>query len=271
LARPINSGHVFSVHSKTFVIDALSNDLLVCSGSANFSKSSLIANDENMLLTRGETRVADIYLTEIDRIFRYFYERDVINRVGRTGCSPAGLHLDKTSAQIDSIFRPGSSELNRLNTFFPDAAASGSWSANAAQDPDPFADETERAAKARPNRNERARTRRATNNGPAPKRSEKKLRRRNRLAISGRRRRLLQRAPEKSARKTVVKKRAAATKAGKRLTKSRQQRNLPPRRRARRVSQRPRVSPHQRLEKVMRALATNSVQRRVRRQLAILS
>src|SRR6202023_1581234 len=72
LARPTNYGHVFFVHSKVLVIDPLSDDPLVCSGSANFSKNSLTANDENMLLIRGEKRVADIYMTELDRIFRHF-------------------------------------------------------------------------------------------------------------------------------------------------------------------------------------------------------
>jgi hypothetical protein len=59
LSRPTNYGHVFFVHSKVLLIDPLSDDPLVCSGSANFSMSSLTANDENMLLIRGNTRVAD--------------------------------------------------------------------------------------------------------------------------------------------------------------------------------------------------------------------
>jgi phosphatidylserine/phosphatidylglycerophosphate/cardiolipin synthase-like enzyme len=72
LARPTNYGHVFFVHSKVLLIDPLSEDPLICSGSANFSRNSLINNDENMLLIRGDTRVADIYMTELDRIFRHF-------------------------------------------------------------------------------------------------------------------------------------------------------------------------------------------------------
>lgn len=38
-----------------------------------------------MLLIRGDTRVADIYLTEFDRIFRHFYSRDIINSIERAG------------------------------------------------------------------------------------------------------------------------------------------------------------------------------------------
>jgi hypothetical protein len=69
----------------------LSDDPLVCSGSANFSKNSLTANDENMinatadqhknvLLIRGNTRIADIYMSELDRIFRHLRARDICAR-----------------------------------------------------------------------------------------------------------------------------------------------------------------------------------------------
>src|SRR4051812_15118746 len=79
--RPKNDGFVFFVHTKFLLIDPLSDDPLVCSGSANFSSGSLLQNDENMLLVRGDTRVADIYMTEFDRIFRHFYFRDVANEL----------------------------------------------------------------------------------------------------------------------------------------------------------------------------------------------
>jgi phosphatidylserine/phosphatidylglycerophosphate/cardiolipin synthase-like enzyme len=71
------TGNIFFVHTKILIVDPLSEDPLVFSGSANFSDSSLRRNDENMLLIRGNTRVADIYLTEIDRILRHFYFRDI--------------------------------------------------------------------------------------------------------------------------------------------------------------------------------------------------
>jgi hypothetical protein len=48
---------------------------------AGFSGESLKSNDENMLLIRGNTRVADIYLTEFDRILRHFYFRDAANEI----------------------------------------------------------------------------------------------------------------------------------------------------------------------------------------------
>ena len=162
LARPINRGHVFFVHSKLLVIDPLSDDPLVCSGSANFSTNSLISNDENMLLIRGDTRVADIYLTEFDRIFRHFYTRDAINRFAAHGNGRNPLELDTTSGWIEPNFKDGTYKNARRLMFFPPAGvAPKTWSQNAAADPDPFADEAARAAAAKKKKSDAAKARRA--------------------------------------------------------------------------------------------------------------
>jgi phosphatidylserine/phosphatidylglycerophosphate/cardiolipin synthase-like enzyme len=44
------------------LVDPLCDDPLIITGSANFSDASTTKNDENMLVIRGDTRVADIYL-----------------------------------------------------------------------------------------------------------------------------------------------------------------------------------------------------------------
>lgn len=72
--------HVKYLHTKYMIIDALSDDPVLISGSANFSDNSTKNNDENMLIVRGNTRVADIYLGEFMRLFNHFYFRDVANR-----------------------------------------------------------------------------------------------------------------------------------------------------------------------------------------------
>jgi phosphatidylserine/phosphatidylglycerophosphate/cardiolipin synthase-like enzyme len=157
LARPTNNGHVFFVHAKALVIDPMSDDPLVCSGSANFSTNSLTANDENMLLIRGNTRVADIYMTEIDRIFRHFYARDVINEMAGDHQNP--LLLDEADSWIKPNFTTGTYKNNRRLLFFPEGVAA-SWTTAAAADPDPFADETQRAANVRAAKNQKAKARR---------------------------------------------------------------------------------------------------------------
>lgn len=104
LERQSGDGFVFYIHTKFLLVDALPDNPLVCTGSANFSGDSLTANDENMLLIRGETRVADNYLTEFDRIFRHFYSRDVINQIAKTGGKAKVGTLDTTDAWTRGYF-----------------------------------------------------------------------------------------------------------------------------------------------------------------------
>lgn len=71
--------HVNYLHTKYMLIDPLSDDPVVITGSANFSKASTVNNDENMLIIRGNKRVADIFLGEFMRLFNHFHERNVLN------------------------------------------------------------------------------------------------------------------------------------------------------------------------------------------------
>lgn len=139
LVRPTNVGHVFFLHSKFLLIDPLSDDPLVCSGSANFSTNSLTGNDENMLLIRGSTRIADIYLTEFDRIFRHFYARDWINRSAKAGDTDNPLILDQGSDWVARNFNPDSYKNARRLMFFPVKEPQRTWVEAAAADPDRFA------------------------------------------------------------------------------------------------------------------------------------
>lgn len=65
------------IHTKYMLIDPLSDDPIIVTGSANFSDASTRRNDENVLVIRGDTRVADIYLGEFMRLFNHFYFRFV--------------------------------------------------------------------------------------------------------------------------------------------------------------------------------------------------
>jgi len=127
------AGNIFFVHTKFLLVDPLSADPLVCTGSANFSNNSLTANDENMLIIRGNTRVADIYLTEFDRIFRHFYFRDVANEIELRGGRAKGAFLDESidgpKHWTTSYFAPGAFKTRRREMFF--IAAGESWSTRA--------------------------------------------------------------------------------------------------------------------------------------------
>jgi phosphatidylserine/phosphatidylglycerophosphate/cardiolipin synthase-like enzyme len=196
LARPANKGHVFFIHSKVLIVDPLSDDPLVCSGSANFSTNSLVANDENMLLIRGNTRVADIYMTEMDRLFRHFYARNVINTRAAAGDHANPLELDASDNWITPNFQDGRYKNNRRLLFFPAPGAVKTWFEAAAADPDPFADEDARAAAARAKKSKK----KTDDADGAPASAAKK------------------KAPKKAAKKAARKKKAAK-KATKKVTK----------------------------------------------------
>lgn len=176
LARKDGKGFVFFVHTKFLLIDPLSNDPLVCTGSANFSGASLTANDENMLMIRGNTRVADIYLTEFDRIFRHFFFRMSANRAAVSGedeeeAKRKAAILDTGAEWLVPFFQDGNFKSTRRTMFFADRGLT--WAPQAAQDPDVFVNEVQRAkdkrAKARAARD----AKKAAEGKSAPKKSKK--------------------------------------------------------------------------------------------------
>ena len=116
-----DQGNIFFVHTKYLLIDPLSDDPLICTGSANFSEGSLTNNDENMILIRGSTRVADIYMTEFDRLFRHFYFRDVANEIEskrKKGEKPEKVFLDPDDRWTESYFGEGRFKSRRREMFF---------------------------------------------------------------------------------------------------------------------------------------------------------
>jgi phosphatidylserine/phosphatidylglycerophosphate/cardiolipin synthase-like enzyme len=70
------NSHVRFVHNKFMLIDPLTDDPIVVDGSANFSDASTRRNDENMVITRGNKRVADIYLGEFMRLYSHHAFRE---------------------------------------------------------------------------------------------------------------------------------------------------------------------------------------------------
>jgi phosphatidylserine/phosphatidylglycerophosphate/cardiolipin synthase-like enzyme len=70
------NSHVRYIHNKFILIDPLTEDPIVIAGSANFSDASIRRNDENMVITRGNRRLADIYLGEFARLFSHHAFRE---------------------------------------------------------------------------------------------------------------------------------------------------------------------------------------------------
>jgi len=69
--RGIN-GQVHYVHAKLMIVDPLTEDPVVITGSQNWSDESCEDNDENAVVIRGDKRVADLYLTEYMRLFNHY-------------------------------------------------------------------------------------------------------------------------------------------------------------------------------------------------------
>lgn len=103
------------IHDKFILIDPLGDDPTVVTGTANFSGPSQAANDENMLVIRGNKRVADIYFGEFMRIFDHLYSRYVVEKLRAAGkLDPnAGYLKDKTDDWLAAHFKPGPKEKRR--------------------------------------------------------------------------------------------------------------------------------------------------------------
>jgi phosphatidylserine/phosphatidylglycerophosphate/cardiolipin synthase-like enzyme len=81
---------VLFVHTKYMLIDPLGEDPIVITGSANFSEPSTRENDENLLVIRGDTRVADVYVSEFMRLFASFRLRQRAGaEKGKPGPNPS--------------------------------------------------------------------------------------------------------------------------------------------------------------------------------------
>ena len=70
--------HVYWVHTKFMLVDPLGARPTVVTGSANFSKASTDTNDENMLVIRGDKRIADIYFGEYLRLYTHYAFREAV-------------------------------------------------------------------------------------------------------------------------------------------------------------------------------------------------
>jgi phosphatidylserine/phosphatidylglycerophosphate/cardiolipin synthase-like enzyme len=96
--KAITGAGILYVHNKFFLVDPLSDKPVVVTGSANFSANSIQNNDENTIIIKGDNRVADIYLTEFDRLFVHFWPRYLSKLQAKNNQSVQGFvkPLDET-------------------------------------------------------------------------------------------------------------------------------------------------------------------------------
>jgi phosphatidylserine/phosphatidylglycerophosphate/cardiolipin synthase-like enzyme len=100
--------HVKYIHTKYMLIDPLGDDPIVITGSANFSDASTKNNDENMLIVRGDTRVADIYIGEFMRLYSHYRFRAFAQEQAREGKTPQKLFLATDNSWTEPYYNPKS-------------------------------------------------------------------------------------------------------------------------------------------------------------------
>jgi phosphatidylserine/phosphatidylglycerophosphate/cardiolipin synthase-like enzyme len=106
------------IHTKVILIDPLSDNPIIVTGSANFSNNSSRNNDENQLFIFGETEVADVYLGEFMRMFDHYYFRDHIKAAKAQALKdPKAAFLDETDSWTKRYFGGGERERERTAFF----------------------------------------------------------------------------------------------------------------------------------------------------------
>lgn len=107
------------IHSKFLLQNPLGDDPIVVTGSANFSTASTTGNDENMIIIRGDLRVADIYFTEFNRLFNHYYFRSIQDRIQKQTAKKddsSSLFLDTTDGWLVK-YKPGLLKAKRVDIY----------------------------------------------------------------------------------------------------------------------------------------------------------
>jgi phosphatidylserine/phosphatidylglycerophosphate/cardiolipin synthase-like enzyme len=136
-SNPLNRNRY--IHNKFMLVDPLSEDPLVITGSANFSRPSQRTNDENMLIVRGNTRVADIYFGEFMRVFDHHYARYLVRVLThsthlliRSGAPPGVPHNWKQDTDHWPIHLVGCISTTSIPTMLGADARGAAWLAGKA-------------------------------------------------------------------------------------------------------------------------------------------
>jgi len=95
------------IHTKVVVVDFTSDNPVIISGSHNLSKAASQSNDENFLIIRGDTDVADAYGCEVLRIYDHYRFRFKASQPAKArGFRP--FTLDPDDSWTNSYFKPDS-------------------------------------------------------------------------------------------------------------------------------------------------------------------
>ncbi|AZO32397.1 phospholipase D-like domain-containing protein [Mesorhizobium sp. M1B.F.Ca.ET.045.04.1.1] len=105
-AQEMLANHMMAiVHSKAIVIDPLSPDCVVITGSHNFSPNASEKNDENLIIIRGNQKLAQAYALHLTGVYDHYSWRNYLQNNG----DPNSLYTS-----LDG-WKPGGSRAQELN------------------------------------------------------------------------------------------------------------------------------------------------------------
>jgi phosphatidylserine/phosphatidylglycerophosphate/cardiolipin synthase-like enzyme len=114
------------IHTKIILVDPLTDSPTTLTGSANYSDNSTTDNEENTVIVRPDgtdtgdraaRRVADIYLTEYQRLFMHFVFRDWAAHDADPAADSKGGRLAEDDSWTDRYYRPDSWRARQRRTF----------------------------------------------------------------------------------------------------------------------------------------------------------
>jgi len=109
--------HVKYIHTKYMLVDPLGEHPIVVTGSANFSDASTLRNDENMLVIRDDTRVADVYLGEFMRLYSHYRFRWIAEKLSEREQPARKVHLSEDDSWLAPFFQTGSVKMQERVLF----------------------------------------------------------------------------------------------------------------------------------------------------------
>jgi len=112
--QEIHAAHLMAiVHSKTIVIDPFSDQCAVITGSHNFSDSASQKNDENMVIVRGNRKLAQAYALHINGVYDHYSWRAFLG---------SGGDADQIYKPLDG-WKPGGSRAQELEFWMKEPIA----------------------------------------------------------------------------------------------------------------------------------------------------
>jgi phosphatidylserine/phosphatidylglycerophosphate/cardiolipin synthase-like enzyme len=122
-----NANLMAIVHSKAIVIDPFSDDCAVITGSHNFSVAASEKNDENLVIVRGNTKLAQAYALHINGVYDHYSWRAYL---------ASGGDPDQIYKPLDG-WKPGGSRAQELAFWMSDPIPPQTAAQGASQDSSP--------------------------------------------------------------------------------------------------------------------------------------